>query len=109
MTELKELTKEIRSQREVLNQIKSAIQGNDELGQKGLKHVIEDHGKRIADLERFRNNQERSDDVKKATEGNKLFKARLFGLGAGASAAATAMAPKSMWGKIGSIISSWFS
>lgn len=108
MNELKELTNEIRLLREDTKEIYVAIQGNDRLGQKGLKHTIEEHGARIKELEDFRNNHNTKDEITRATESGKRWRDRLVGGLGGASATATAFAPKSFWGKIASIIASWF-
>lgn len=108
MQELKELTREIKAIRETTNEIYSAIQGNDKLGQKGLKHTIEEHGTRLSQLEEYRRSLERSQDADKAVQESRLFKARWLGFSGGAAATATAMAPKSMWGKLWGLIQSLF-
>lgn len=109
MQELKELTREIRLLREDTKEIYVAIQGNERLGQKGLKHTIEDHGARIKELEDFRNNHNTKDEVARATESGKRWRDRILGGLGGASATATAFAPKSFWGKIFAAIQGFFS
>lgn len=108
MTEIKELTLEIKRLGDITKEVYSAIQGNDALGQKGLKHTIEDHTTRLERLERFKSAHETSDAVTKATEGSKRWRDRIVGMSAGAGATATAMAPKSIWAKIAAMIASWF-
>lgn len=108
MEEIKELTREIRGLREDVMRLEVAVGGNAALGQKGHKDTLENHETRISTLESKWTAQSTKDQVEKESKKWRLWKSKAIGFGAGATATASIVAPKSSWSKIWTAITNFF-
>lgn len=95
MSEIQDIKKKIDDMEPVLKEIHTAVAGNDKYGQKGMKHLLDEHEERISQVEKTQ-----ASDWKKT--------AKVAGASAGLGASMGVLFPKAILAKIWALISSMF-
>lgn len=101
--EEKSLREEIETQGVLIRDMHMAIKGQPEYNIPGMVDTLRDHGARLTELEKFKNEQK----VAAAKVEWRVFKERLKGFGGGAAVTAGAMTPKEFFVKAWAWLTHW--